>query len=124
MVNKPKAQGTAWETELVNSLSLDLGVQVVRLPEGGVYDRGDLSFEVAGTEVVIEARDRSSMQVHTATQKANRKATGALTALIWKRKILKPGNTVRSQVGRPVVVMPLHDWVELVKMAQTGRQEI
>lgn len=40
-MNKPKKQGTAWETALVRQAQ-DAGLMADRLPEGGMWDCGDV----------------------------------------------------------------------------------
>lgn len=40
-MNKPKAQGTAWETAFVQKCH-DLALMADRLPEGGLWDAGDV----------------------------------------------------------------------------------
>ena len=45
MVNKPKIQGTAFETLTVNKLN-DYGFKAKRLAEGGSKDKGDIECEV------------------------------------------------------------------------------
>lgn len=40
-MNKPKAQGTAWETAFVR-MAQDAGLIAQRLPEGGANDAGDV----------------------------------------------------------------------------------
>jgi hypothetical protein len=116
-MSKSKAQGTAWETALKRSMEAVLpGVPVVRLVEGGVYDRGDLAMVVDGQEFILEARDRETMEVHKALLKAQIKAgPGAIAAVVWKRKARKPGNTMRTQVGPPVVVLGLADWQRIMQ---------
>ncbi len=118
-MSKSKAQGTRWEAEFRRTLEAKLGVTVIRLAEEGIYDRGDLAFEIGGQEYVVECRDRETMQVHTATQKAARKASPTKVFVAWKRKRLEPGNIVRTQVGQPVAILPLADMVEL--LAQLGK---
>ncbi len=118
-MSKSKDQGTRWETEFRRTLEAELRVPVIRLVEGGVYDRGDLALIIGGQEYVVECRDRETMQVHKASQKAARKAQPAKIFVAWKRKKLQPGNTVRTQVGQPVAILPLADMVEL--LAQLGK---
>lgn len=113
-MSKSKNQGTRWETELCGILTDVFDTEACRLAEGGNNDRGDISFDLAGREWVIEARDRETMQVHRAAVAAQAKAGNAISAVIWKRKKLKPGNTVRTQVGPPVVIMTLAEWLEMV----------
>lgn len=117
-MSKSKAQGTRWEWELRQVFALTLRTfphMIVRLAEEGIYDRGDLAFRVGEQEVIIEARDRETMQVHTATQKAKRKAGSAWTIVVWKRKLKKPGHQVRTQVGVPVAIMPLTDLSDMLQ---------
>lgn len=120
-MGKFKAQGTAWETQICRDL-LGRGLAPRRLIEGGIHDEGDIDFQAGGQRWIIEARDRETMQVHRATEDAARKAGNALVAVVWKRKKKKPGNTVRSQVGSPVVIMPYKQFLDLMS-GQAGVDE-
>lgn len=114
MVNRSKAQGTAWERELRRALSEALQVPVRRLAEEGIHDEGDLEFEIAGQRFVVECRDRETMQAHTAVQAARTKAGQALSFVAWKRKRKVPGRTNRVQVGRPIAIMDLQDLITVI----------
>ena len=51
MVNKPKIQGTAFETLTVNKLN-EYGFKSKRLAEGGSKDKGDIECEVPFTGIL------------------------------------------------------------------------
>lgn len=121
-MGKHKQQGTAWETQIVRDL-LGRGLNPRRLAEGGLHDEGDIDFFVAGRRWIIEARDRESMQVHRACEDAARKAGNNLMAVVWKRKKKKPGNSVRSQVGPPVVIMPYKQFLDLMSGALASESD-
>lgn len=115
-MSRSKAQGTRWEGQVKLEHQQALQIPVVRLAEEGMYDRGDLAFTLDGQEFVLECRDRSTMEVHKALAKARVKAgMAAITAVVWKRKLLQPGNQVRTQVGPPVVIVAFDDWLRLLQ---------
>lgn len=120
-MSRSKQQGTAEERRQKLRLEQVLGVPVVRLVEGGLHDRGDLAFHLGSQEIVVECRDRQTMEVHRAIGKA--KIKGGMMAwavVLWKRKALQPGNQVRTQVGPPVAIMLQADWEEMAKWAKIG----
>lgn len=121
-MSKSKAQGTRWESEFRRTLEGKLGVPVVRLVEGGIHDRGDLAFHIGDQQFVVECRDRETMQVHRATEQARRKASPAMVFVAWKRKRLEPGNTMRTQVGQPVAILPLADLIKLLAQLRKGSE--
>lgn len=119
-MSKSKQQGTKEERWQKIKIENQIGVTVTRLVEGGLHDRGDLSFHLGPKEVVVEVRDRQTMEVHKALSRAKIKAGTAWVAVTWKRKLLKPGTKIRQQVGPPVVIMLEEDWLEMVAWAKQG----
>ena len=113
-MSRPKSQGTAWETEIVNLLRVG-GFDAFRLSEGGQYDLGDVMIPEFG--IVVEAKDRSQISLHSEVQKANRKTwlKGLMAVVVWKRKERKAGNSRRSQVGEPIVALRLEDFVHILR---------
>lgn len=111
-MSKSKQQGTAYETEIVRMLQSN-GLTAERLAEGGLNDLGDVMLR--SFDIVIEAKDRAALNVHETLVKAERKTAGMfLTVLFWKRRTRKNGNTNRTQVGEPVVVMSAESFLELL----------
>jgi len=114
---RPRDAGTRWETALTRRLH-----DSWRLAEGGLHDAGDLAWRLpTGDIVVVEAKRRQNLSVHTALAKAKAKSKGAdlpfvplATVLIWDRPVLKEGNERRSRAGEPVVVVGLDDFVTLI----------
>jgi len=119
-MSKSKQQGTKEERWQKLKIEAQLDVPVTRLVEGGMHDRGDLAFHLGSREVVVEVRDRSTMEVHKATSRAKMKAPGAWVVVMWKRKLLQPGKKVRQQVGPPVAIMLEEDWLEMAHWAKIG----
>lgn len=117
-MSKNKDQGTRWETAVKAMLRTWLQVPVTRLVEGGAYDRGDLALAVGELDLVVECRDRETMQVHTALDKARRKAPDSIVFVAWKRKKRQPGNQVRTQVGPPVAILALEDLMYLLALVK------
>jgi hypothetical protein len=112
--SKQKQQGTAWQRAVRHVMEVR-GFKVEVLPEGGVNDEGDLW--VPELNMVIECRTRMQMNIHDATLRAQQKAAmirQARVAVAWKRLGLKPGNRKRTQVGVPIVAMPINQWMDLV----------
>ncbi len=114
---RPKAAGTRFESALARRLG-----DAWRLAEGGGKDAGDLAWRLpSGDHLIVEAKRRETLSVHTALAKAKQKAAQAnlpfallATILVWDRPQLKAGNIRRSRVGEPVVVCGLDDFVRLV----------
>lgn len=118
-LKSPKDKGTRFETAIVTAARA-LGLVARRLAEGGVTDEGDLELWARdGTRIVIEAKSTQTLSPQTVLAKATTKARGhghtGPVALIWKRATVKPGNTKASPDGPPLVIMPLADWLNLIK---------
>ncbi len=109
MVNKPKAQGTAWESNIVERLKME-GFYAKRIAEGGAKDEGDVGFhDVTGEHWIIEAKATANLNVSQTLAKAKAKAPlGTLSAVVWKKLTRKGDNQRRTPDGEPVVVVM--DW--------------
>lgn len=107
MVNKPKIQGTAFETLTVNKLN-EYGFKSKRLAEGGSKDKGDIECEVpfAGIlpypKIIFEAKHRANLNVHQTLAKSKEKAGGDVI-LAWKKTKRKNNSKVRVADGERVV---------------------
>ena len=118
MVNRPKAQGTAWESWLVKRF-MSIGLYSRRLPEGGSLDRGDLEIVLENNMTfIVEAKATQTLNVTRVLNKARTKSgDGVMTVLAWKR-LVKGDGARRKPDGEPiVVVMGLDTWEMLVSMA-------
>jgi hypothetical protein len=119
-MNKPKKQGTEFETWMVNWLNKASTVgSAERLAEGGLKDLGDIRFVTDyGLEWFIECKAAERLNVTRVLSNARRKSgSGKTTMLAWKR-LVKPGEgkTRRVPDGEPVViVMGLDTFHELLK---------
>lgn len=107
MVNKPKIQGTKFETETVNKLN-DYGFKSKRLAEAGINDEGDIecfnefSSLVPKPRIVLEAKHRQALNVHQTMAKAKEKAKGDVI-LAWKKTVKKNNSKVRVADGERIV---------------------
>ena len=107
MVNKPKIQGTAFETLTVNKLN-EYGFKSKRLAEGGSKDKGDIECEVPFADIlpypkiIFEAKHRANLNVHQTLAKAKEKAGGDVI-LAWKKTKRKNNSKVRVPDGERVV---------------------
>ena len=112
-MNKPKMQGTAFESWLVNRFREE-NLESTRFAEGGSNDLGDLWVEDTDLRVwVVEAKATERLNVTRVLGKARKKG-GGRTVLIWKR-LVKTGKKVRQADGEKiVVVMTLDQFVELL----------
>ena len=107
MVNKPKIQGTAFETLTVNKLN-EYGFIARRLAEGGSKDLGDI--ECMNTfinmlpypKIIFEAKHRANLNVHQTLAKAKEKAGGDVI-LAWKKTKRKNNSKVRVADGERTV---------------------
>lgn len=107
MVNKPKIQGTKFETETVNKLN-DYGFKSKRLAEAGINDEGDIecfnefSSLIPKPRIVLEAKHRQALNVHQTMAKAKEKAGGDVI-LAWKKTVKKNNSKVRVADGERIV---------------------
>ena len=108
MVNKPKIQGTAFETLIVNKLN-EYGFKARRLAEGGSKDEGDVECEVPFSSilpyprVIFEAKHRANLNVHQTLAKAKEKSGNSDVILAWKKTKRKNNSKVRVADGERVV---------------------
>jgi hypothetical protein len=112
-MNRPKKQGTAAETRVVN-LHIMRGIGARRLSEGGVHDKGDVEIlylnEGNPDLIVGEVKDRERLNAPEALEKAMRKSGTYRTALFWSQPVR--GGLVRRR--RRVVVISESLWLELI----------
>ena len=125
MVNKPKIQGTAFETLTVNKLN-EYGFKAKRLAEGGSNDKGDIECENTFSEVlpypkiIFEAKHRQNLNVHQTLAKAKEKAGGDVI-LAWKKTIRKNDSKVRVADGERIVYIVDEDL--LFKLLKSYKEE-
>lgn len=107
MVNKPKIQGTKFETETVNKLN-SYGFKAKRLAEGGSNDKGDIECEntfvdlLPFPKIILEAKHRQNLNVHQTLHKAKEKA-GGHAILVWKKTKKKNNSQIRVADGERTV---------------------
>lgn len=102
MVNKPKIQGTKFETLTANLLK-SWGYKAYRLAEGGLKDEGDVQVEIDNgilpkPEIVFECKARQNLNIHQTYYKATQK-TDKPVILAWKKLVKKAGQKKRSSDG-------------------------
>ena len=108
MVNKPKIQGTRFETLIVNKLN-EFGFKAKRLAEGGSKDEGDIecfnSFLsiLPYPRIILEAKHRANLNVHQTLYKAKEKANGNDVILAWKKTKRNNESKVRVADGERIV---------------------
>ncbi len=117
-VSKAKAQGTRYETLLVNWL-LAHGYTAERLAEAGIADIGDIRAQLHDSEWILEAKHRQQLSVQATLAKAKQKAKGKPVLLFWKRLVRTSTSTRRAPVaGVPeVVIMTPEDLLKLLALA-------
>ena len=103
MVNKPKIQGTKFETGTVNLLK-SWGYKAYRLAEGGLKDEGDVQVEIQNnvlpvSEVIFECKARQNLNIHQTYFKAKQKAGDKPLVLAWKKLVNKGSNSRRTADG-------------------------
>ena len=105
-MNKPRMQGTAFETWLVKWLNRISGVVAERLAEGGSQDQGDIRFYDMFEQVwYVECKAREVLNVTRELSKARLKSPDPQhTVLAWKR-LVKNGGKRRVSDGEPVVIV-------------------
>ena len=99
MANKPKIQGTRFESA-TRDLLLNWGFKAYRLAEGGLKDEGDVQVEIDNgylpkPEIVFECKARQNLNIHQTYHKASQK-TDKPVILAWKKLIKKDGQKKRS----------------------------
>lgn len=102
MVNKPKIQGTRFETATVNLLK-SWGFKSYRLAEGGMKDEGDVQVEIFNgilpqPEIILECKARQNLNIHQTYHKATQK-TDKPVILAWKKLVNKGSSARRSPDG-------------------------
>jgi len=92
---------------------------VERLADGGSNDLGDLILTRHGAKYsfLIEAKDMMQGNIHKEVQLADVASGTRPTAVIWKRRTRKAGNTNRTQTYPPIVAMNIDEFVALMKAA-------
>jgi hypothetical protein len=109
MVNKPKKQGTTFETQQVNLINKYSEFHKARrLAEGGNNDEGDIEFQridfMMPNEIwIMEAKFRQAFNLHQGLAKAKRKAKNKPVVLAWKKLKKVKGQKRRVTDGEPVV---------------------
>ena len=109
-VSRQKAQGTAFETWLVEDLK-ERGWSANRIAEGGIFDIGDVEArDWAGWNWIFEAKARERLNIPREVAKAKAKVgTAATSVLVWKRLAKrKSENGPRQPDGARVIVAM--DW--------------
>jgi len=128
MVNRPKRQGTAYETHTIKRHQHH-GLKAYRIAEGGPTDAGDLALELPdGTWLVAECKARAALNPHTALAKADTKTLQADlpflplgTVLFHKRLTRKDGQTRRTPDGvREIVSMTPELFYMLIEERMNG----
>jgi len=110
MVNKPKKQGTTYESNIVSRLDINQNFRVQRLAEGGSLDKGDIELIVNNEDVYyIEAKSRQNLNIHQTLDKALDKSKSGKTVVFWKKLKRKKGNSKRTNDGVPEVVCMTYD---------------
>ena len=115
--SKSKAQGSRWERWLRRRFRAS-GFGVEDIHHGRIADirLWAFGYEAAG-QIVLEAKDTANLSVHTTLQRAREKAKrngwNGMVGLVWQRHLLKPGNTRKTAVGDPVVVVSLYDFIRM-----------
>lgn len=97
---------------------------VERLADGGMNDQGDLlaSRNGAHYSFIIEAKDMMQGNIHKEVELAVKAAGTRPSAVIWKRRTRKEGNTNRTQTYPPIVAMTIDEFTALLKAAGNHHQ--
>ena len=112
MVNKPKQQGTTYETYVVNRLNEMPSTKAQRLAEGGMNDRGDVICEKQSFDMICECKNRTNLNLHQTLHKALEKSGQFETVVYWKKLKRKGGNSKRSADGVPEIVAMTPEFFE------------
>lgn len=113
-MNKPKKQGTAFETALVKE-ARSVGLNADRYAEGGSHDIGDLWIAARDETWVVEAKARTNLNLHKTLSIARKKAGHRPAVVAWKKLVRQGDNLKRTADGEAVVVaMTLDDFLGLL----------
>lgn len=91
-----------------------IGLIAERLAEGGSADRGDVRI-LTDVEWVGEVKDRMSLNLPKALEKAIIKSGTADTFIVWRKMKRVDGNNRRTQDGPVIVALTLDRFLELLK---------
>ena len=109
MVNKPKKQGTTFETHQVNKINnYNQHHKARRLAEGGNKDEGDVEFfridyMLPNERWIMECKARQAFNLHQGLAKAKRKAGKNPVVIAWKKLKKVEGSKRRVADGESVV---------------------
>jgi len=109
VVNKPKKQGTTFETAQVHKLnSYNEHHKARRLAEGGSKDEGDIEFYrvdfmLPNERWIMEAKNRQAFNLHRGLQIAKSKAGKNPVVIAWKKLKKVEGSKRRVADGESVV---------------------
>jgi len=109
MVNKPKKQGTTFETQQVNKINkYSEHHKARRLAEGGNNDEGDVEFfrvdfMLPNERWIMECKNRQAFNIHQGLAKAKRKAGKNPVVIAWKKLKKVQGSKRRVSDGEPTV---------------------
>jgi hypothetical protein len=120
-MNRPKKQGTAAETRIVE-LHKAKRLLARRLAEGGRNDLGDVEVWSGWLDspIIGEVKDRERLNAAEALEKAVAKSGTYRTALFWTQRVPIP---IRGTLARKrrCVVIPEALWLELIGGANEER---
>lgn len=123
MVNKPKAKGTRWESDLVSRF-MSAGLHARRVDVGGVLNAPDLEVWIDGRELLVpvQAKHRKVLNIHEELKRMLTHDEDAV--VIWKRDKLKEGGKKATPVGVPVVAMSIDTFIRFMRRAQSDARTI
>ena len=111
MVNRPKDQGTAFETLLVNKANQHGHLRAQRAPNHAPHRDVEVRLD-SGLVVPVEAKARANLNLHKLA--STMAAAGQPPVIAWKRLSRKDGNTRRTADGPPMVAMSLELWLDVM----------
>ena len=112
-MSKSKARGTAWETEIVNTLRSKWWPHAERRTLSGTHDKGDINLH---PDVVIEAKDHGTLKFSQWISEAEKERVnaGASIGVVWAKRRGK------ASAGDAYVVMTGEQFIELLHRAGLG----
>ena len=112
-MSKSKARGTAWETEIVNTLRSKWWPNAERRTLSGAADKGDINLH---PDVVIEAKDHGTLKFSQWISEAEKERVnaGASIGVVWAKRRGK------ASASDAYVVMTGEQFIELLHRAGLG----
>lgn len=111
MANRPKQDGTAFETLLVNKAGQHEHLTAQRAPNNAAHRDVEIRLD-SGLVVPVECKSRANLNVHKLA--AVMAADGQPPVIAWRRLSRKGDNVRRTADGPPMVCVGLELFLDML----------